>query len=85
MKHVTDEATRQAIISTLYPIPDHLNTQEEDLRHRHEDLLAMTDDELTSDLYRVEWRLHFGGVRHPWLIQRKARLHSLIQPEKPRA
>ena len=84
MKPLIDETTRQAIISTLYPIPNPHNSQEEDLCFRHVDLLAMTDDELISELYCVEWRLHFGGTWHPWVVQRKERLNALIHAAKPR-
>ena len=74
--------TRVDILAALYPIPDPLNSLEEDLRFRHVDLLTMSDDELKSELYRVEWRLHFGTKRHPWLVQREERLRTLIHAVK---
>ena len=70
--------SRKEIISALYPIPDPLNSQEEDIRFRHEDLLTMTDAELNSEHFCVEWRIHFDRNQHPWLIERKERLNTLI-------
>jgi len=70
--------TQVEILAALYPIPDPLNSLEEDLCFRHVDLLAMNDDELKSELYCVEWCLHFRSMRHPWLVQRKERLRTVI-------
>ncbi len=65
------------IISELYSIPDPLNSLEESIRFRHEDLSHMTEADLNSELYCVEWRLHFDR-NQPWLVERKERLHTLI-------
>ena len=82
MNRLILEAKRKEIITVLYPIPEFLDSEEEDLRSRHEDLPSMTKAELIREHVRLKWRLQFDDNPHQWLIQREEQLRMLIHNVK---
>lgn len=66
------------LCALLYPVPDPVESLEQNERYHHRDLARLAEPELRRELERLRLRLLLEDDLPAWLLQRRMRLEHAL-------